>query len=163
MKNKIYMITIIILILIIAFQFILYENNKPIKVEIINKKYHPEILKNKVLTKGDTAAYKELEFAFFDENRLDEYLIYSIIMANKYNYPLAYYNVYHYLSSFYENHEIGVFDENTKELAMKYLKKGAELNDPESIRELGDLYMKGLYLKKDTLIGKVLLERAKKI
>jgi TPR repeat protein len=70
--------------------------------------------------------------------------------------------VFNYLTSFYENHNIGVFDEKTKVLAMKFLKKGAKLNDSESIKKLGDLYMKGLYLKKDTLIGKALLYRAKK-
>ena len=38
-----------------------------------------------------------------------------------------------------------------------------ELNDPESIKYLGDLYLEGRYVPKDTILGKKLEEKGRKL
>jgi len=119
-------------------------------------------LKELVLSKGDTAAYDELHTAFMNEKHVEEYLLYSIVMANKYNYHRAYFQVYDCLTSVFK-YDVGEIDNETKALAIKYLKKGVQLNDPESIKYLGDLYLEGKYVPKDTILGKKLEEKGRKL
>jgi len=38
-----------------------------------------------------------------------------------------------------------------------------ELNDPESTKYLGDLYLEGRYVPKDTILGKKLEEKGRKL
>lgn len=102
-------------------------------------------LKELVLLKGDSLAYEELWVAFMNEKFNQEYLIYSIVMADRYNYPHAYYYVYYCLTSVSE-YKAGVIDEETKMLAIKYLKRGVDLKDCNSTKELGDLYLDGKYV-----------------
>lgn len=120
-------------------------------------------LKELVLKKGDIAAYDELSIAYLNEKYLAEYLLYSIIMADKYNYPRAYFQVYHCLTYAYKFNLHSEFDEDTKNLALKYLKMGAELRDPESMEHLGNLYLVGKYVPKDTILGKKLEEEGRKL
>jgi hypothetical protein len=56
-----------------------------------------------------------------------------------------------------------VIDENTKDLAIKYLKRGVELKDPVSIKYLGDLYLQGKYVPKDTILGRKLEKEGRKL
>jgi TPR repeat protein len=115
-----------------------------------------EELKELVLLKGDTVAYDELAIAYMDGKYDEEYLVYSLIMANKYHYHRAYYKVYYCLISVFEHHSYREIDEITKEMAISYLKRGVELKDPESTMYMGELYLKGKYVKKDTVLGKKL-------
>ncbi len=81
-------------------------------------------------------------------------------MANKYHYPYANYEVYYCLTSLFElNDSIGDIDEKTKEMALSYLQKGVELNDYHSLKEMAELYLEGKYVKKDTILGKKLLNK----
>jgi len=116
-------------------------------------------LKSLVLFKGDTRAYEELCTAYLNEEYDEEFLIYSLFMANKYNHPRACYYVYHCLTSIYENHHNGKIDKETKTLALKYLSKGVELGDPSSLSEMGELYINGKYVPKDTILGEKLLKK----
>ncbi|MDR2840743.1 MAG: hypothetical protein LBV75_05710, partial [Paludibacter sp.] len=80
---------------LIAFIALFSCKQKPAYVITINDHLHPiEELKGLVLEKGDTAAYDELIVAYMTEEPEYENLIYSMIMANKYNYPPAYFEVY---------------------------------------------------------------------
>ena len=119
-------------------------------------------LKELVLSKGDTTAYDELEIAFLNEKYKEEYLIYSIVMADRYNYHRAYFEVYYCLTSIFE-YKAGVIDEETKMLAIKYLKRGADLKDCNSTKELSNLYLDGKYVSKDTILGKKLEEEGRKL
>lgn len=138
------------------------KTEKPIEVITMNHTRSIDTLKELVLSKGDTIAYNELHTAFMNEKYLEEYLLYSIIMANKYNYPPAYYQVYDCLTSIYEHHSIEI-DEKTKALAITYLKRGVYLNECQSTKELGDLYLEGKYVPKDTILGKKLEEKGRKL
>jgi len=115
-------------------------------------------LKELVLLKVDTLAYDELASAYLNEKYGEEYLIYSLVMANKYKYHRAYFKVYSCLTAAF-NHDNGEIDEETKMLAIKYLKKGVAFSDPESLAEMGELYLEGKYFPKDTILGKKLYER----
>ena len=143
MKKK-YYIFIIIVLLGITYTAYYYIENSKLKEVITGNYTRPiEELKKLVISKGDTKAYYELQIAYLNVHYYgEEYLLYSIIMADKYNYPLAYFNVYHCLISILERHsEDGKIDEKTKELALKYLKEGVELNDGQSTHELSELYL----------------------
>ena len=138
------------------------KTEKPIVVLTMNHTRPINTLKELVLSKGDTTAYNELHTAFMNEKHVEEYLLYSIIMANKYNYHRAYFQVYFCLTSVFK-YDVGEMDDETKTLAIKYLKKGVELNDPESTKYLGDLYLEGKYVPKDTILGKKLEEKGRKL
>jgi len=116
-------------------------------------------LKDLVLKKGDTIAYDELGTAFLNEKHEEEYLVYSLIMANKYKYKSAYYYVYDCLLLPFDRDKIEV-DEKTKALALEYLLKGVELNEHQAMSALGDLYMTGTYVPKDTLKGQSLIHKS---
>ena len=112
-------------------------------------------LKKLVKEKGDIDAYDELSLAELPEGEL---LIYSLYMANKYNYPLAYYNVYYSLIRFCSEKDI---DNNTLNLALYYLKKGAELENYTCMSELRELYLTGKYVLLDSVKGKELDRKCK--
>lgn len=79
-------------------------------------------LKDAVLTKGDTNAYYELSVAYLDYTVQEEFLIYAITMANKYDYPQAYFDVYSNLIGLYQNKHSEI-DNQTANLAIDYLLK----------------------------------------
>ena len=55
-------------------------------------------------------------------------LFYSMVMANKYNYKPAYYNVYLSFKSFEEFFDVKLNDK-TMSLAYDFIKRGANLGD----------------------------------
>lgn len=164
MKTR-YYITILIVIITGLFIFYTFRSYKHKSKEFIsmNNTRPIEELKKLVISKGDTTAYYELSIAYLNVDYYkQEYLLYSIVMADKYNYPRAYYDVYHGLTSIFERHHYaGKIDEKTKNLAMKFLKGGVELNDKQSTHELSELYLQGKYVPKDTIFGKKLAEKEK--
>ena len=118
--------------------------------------------KELALTKGDTISYNELSIAYLDSPN-DGFLYTALIMANKYNYPQAYSDVYSCLTD--RNHkkeftELDSLDEKTRALALDYLTAGAENGSKECKRLLGHFYIEGKYLKKDTLKGNSLLKES---
>lgn len=110
-----------------------------------------EVLKEKVISHGSERAYDKLEIAYFDYV-IQEVMIYSTIMANKYNYPEAYLNVYYNLVTVHEN---GLEDMSVdlRAIAIQYLKKSASLGSLSACDKLGDLYLEGKYIDKDSIVG----------
>lgn len=78
-------------------------------------------LKMAVIYQGSTSAYYELSNSYLDHNFQEEFLFYAMIMANKYNYPQAYFDVYFLLTLTYST-DFSI-DERTAELALEYLLK----------------------------------------
>lgn len=142
---------------------LLYDKNTGKNMEVVTMNNTRPIneLKRLVIQKGDTAAYDELVVATLSEEPYrQEFLLYSIIMANKYKYAPANYYVYNCLSSICElNKSKEKIDDRTKDLALDYLERGVALNEYHSLEEMGRLYMDGKYVKKDTLRGKKLLAK----
>lgn len=91
-----------------------------------------------ILMKGDTSAYDDLSIAFLDYANEDQFLVYALIMANKYDYPQAYYHVYIHLWYLYgDDHQM--LDSTTRKMALNYLRKAAEKGHEqaqEALREL---------------------------
>ncbi|MCD0465081.1 hypothetical protein [Flavobacterium sp. ENC] len=77
-------------------------------------------LSKRVIEYGDTKAYFEIQSIYnIAEQKRTSALYYALIMANKYNYNQAYYDVYEILNS-------TKADNKTKEMANEYLKKYKE-------------------------------------
>lgn len=79
-------------------------------------------LEKLVIEKGDTTAYYELSINYLDYPS-ERFLPYALIMANKYNYPQAYFDVYDRLWYLYDSPDS--LDNTSKEMALEYLRKAA--------------------------------------
>lgn len=82
-------------------------------------------LKKSILYNGDTNAYDKLSISYLDHSIQEEFLFYALIMANKYDYPQAYFDVYFYLTQTFSN-DINNMDEHSAKLAIDYLLKAKE-------------------------------------
>ena len=93
-------------------------------------------LKSDILMYGDTAAYIQLK-GEFSQKRPYDIFYYALIMANKYNYHKACYDVYKSLVSIYAlNPALGEMDSVSISIANEYLRRGAQKGDQRAIREL---------------------------
>ena len=94
------------------------------------------------LENGSVSDYKTLLDAtvFFDYP--DEILFTSIVMALKYDYIPANYDVYHSLVSFFKrNPGFGGMDATSQDVASYFLKRGVELGDERAIAVFNDKTM----------------------
>ena len=97
-------------------------------------------LKKAVVKMGDIPAYHLLKNEFRKKKHPQEYLLYSIVMADKYHYTPANYDVYYCLTSVFDaNPSLGKIDKRTKGLALDYLERGVKLNDPIAKKEYAKL------------------------
>jgi|GEM_PF-5173377 len=152
--------------IIFGYEYFNYRNIQKIKISAStitfnDTGYSIEELKQRIITKGDTSAYKNLRIEYLDRQYYDdEILFYSIVMSNKYCYSPAFLDVYFHLTSIYEhNNKIGKIDNRTIKMALDFLNKGVELNDYDAICKLRDLYLEGRYVTKDTIMAKMLSAR----
>ena len=118
-----------------------------------------DVLKKKVIASGNKNAYEKLYIAYFDESGKEDFILYSIIMANKYESPDGCYQVYLGLKSIYNN-ELADMKEDMRSIAIQYLKKAASLNSVQANEELGNLYIEGEYLPRDLSLGEQLIKHA---
>jgi len=123
-----------------------------------------EYYKNLALSKGDTSAYYQLNLNYIDSPS-ETFLYTALIMANKYEYHLAYLNVYEILTD--NNHAEGVselenIDKKTRVLALEYLKRGAEKGNKDCKYILGKHYVAGKYIEKDITLGNTLILESEK-
>lgn len=92
-----------------------------------------------IILLGDIESYKKYSLHHYGP----EMLQYSIIMACKYNYPRAYFDVYdHIVENLYEYNNVTI-DSMTWHIAFQFLKKGAELKDPSALRKMISIYKNG--------------------
>lgn len=100
---------------------------------------------NKIVFKGDKLAYRELAMIYGLSGHRSEYLYVSLIMAIKYDYDQAYYDVYNNLyemnSYIKEEKEetiesLSVLDKETRTFAFKYLEKAAKKGHLKAIKSL---------------------------
>lgn len=157
MKSKYYIITIVNVITMTIICFYFYEQNKLIEVITSNDTRPIELLKKIVIDSNDKSAYNELTDAYLNEQYHEEVLFYSLLMANISHYRQAYFDFYHLLKYADRSQGIKIFDNETRLLMIEYLKKGVALKHEQSMHELGELYMEGKYVPKDTILGKKLI------
>ena len=77
-------------------------------------------LSDKIILEGDTSAYRSLFIAFLDYRYHEEFLFYAMVMANKYNYPQAYFDVYDFLTNIYLK-DVENIDHTTANISTFYL------------------------------------------
>ena len=82
-------------------------------------------LKKIILSDGDKNAYDELSISYLDHPIQEEFLLYALVMANKYDYPQAYFDVFSCLTDIYYGN-ITKIDDKTATLAIEYLLQANE-------------------------------------
>jgi len=89
------------------------------------------VLKGLVLTKGNEDAYYELKMAYLDFEYPEEFLLYAMIMANKYDFAQAYFDVY---DCFVEINRLDItkIDQKSANLAIDYLIKAKDKNHEQA-------------------------------
>lgn len=107
---------------------------------------------NKVLENGDVGAYQDLFFILQKSGHENEYLIYSLFMANKYNYPDAFFWVYYHIIKLFDNNNIEI-DEISLKTALEYLNKGVKLGSKNAEIRMSELLLEGRFLPQDTIRG----------
>jgi hypothetical protein len=91
------------------------------------------LLTERALSQGDTSAYDQLSLEYMDSPD-NTFLYTALVMANKYEYPQAYMDVYSCLTDLAhqkEGTELDSLDARTRSLALEYLALGAKKGSKE--------------------------------
>lgn len=107
--------------------------------------------KRSIIFEGNKQSYDNLFIYYVDYPFSDEIFIYAFVMATKYNYPQAYFDLYSIISHVHVN-DIDKIDENTAELALHYLKKAASLGHhqaEEEIKQISNRKTNSKYILKE--------------
>ena len=116
-------------------------------------------LEENIVKNGDIDSYNQLMSYHLDQIKpINEFVIYSMIMANKYEYPQACWDVYWQLVFLKDS-----VDSQTLDIGMSFLRHGTELNSSSCIDELGKLYLDGKYVDQNEALGNELLKKAENI
>ncbi|MEO6230422.1 MAG: hypothetical protein ABJB11_13705 [Ferruginibacter sp.] len=131
-----YIICIIVILFVASCQ-----NKKKVEVKSMNDlPYSLDSLKRKILNKGDTNSYHALRIIYLDHPS-ENLLFWALIMANKFQYSQAYYDVYYTLlvsSKKINDSDINMLDDQTKNMALRYLNLAAQKGDMNAIDILKD-------------------------
>ena len=104
----------------------------------------------KLAQKGDTDAYDDLAIAYLDFPRGD-FLPIAIEMAGKYDYPIAYHDVYSIVldtGKVYPDEPIDALDKKSIDFALDYLISGAKKGDEQCLDNILSYYLiDSLYYK----------------
>lgn len=114
-------------------------------IEIMNNKKKINNLWIKSINEGNFDAYNEVSNIYFLQNKIVELYYYSFIMANKYNCPEAYYNLYKIINSDVTIDEINFNnkDHNSINTSYYYLLKSNELGYKNAAEEVKEVFGKG--------------------
>lgn len=154
------------------------ENAKPKQSSSKNKTCRIDSLKQNVLMNGDHRAYEELFNDIFVDDSQEYFLFWALIMSNKYNDPVASLDVFYSIATCqfslgrgsdvcYKNIDgveiidLDHLDSTSREMALSYLKKAVDLNNPEAMRIMGEYYQTGEYFPKDDSLSKYLILKSK--
>jgi hypothetical protein len=126
------------------------SNNNELKSPESNLKMeelNDQDLKKRLLV-GDTTAYFELRKQYVDRNKPTDFLPWALVMANKYKFETAYYDVFfciQEINTYYGGYlpdkksYTNYLDSTTIEFSKKYLYK---MSDKEEIKSDLDFYSK---------------------
>lgn len=121
-------------------------------------------LERNIKSKGDIDSYNSLKLEYMESVNKIDFLPWALLMANKFGYQQAYFDVFWIL---YEkqklseecDYSLNRLDNNDKQLALNNLIMAAKLGHLQAKEILGKYYMQGRYVIKDTILGKQLLAR----
>lgn len=126
--------------------------------ESMNAPSHPVAeLADKIINNGSKESYYELGIYYLDIGAY-KFLPWALLMANKYKYDQAYFDVFYYLyelsnkiepkSENLNNYSLDNLDKKTQKMAIEYLKIAASKGH-EQAKEILSLYKKeGKYVNK---------------
>ncbi len=118
MIKKMKKIAITLLIILVSIGCSKRNEDKTIPINYVPTS--EALLKKKIIENGDTVSYETLSTSYLDNPQPEEFLFYSIIMANKYNYPQANFDVYWHLTLLFAD-SINKIDKRSADLAIMYL------------------------------------------
>lgn len=118
-------------------------------------------LTREIITQGSTEAYDNLYNLYMDNSQDAEMLPYALIMANKYNYPFAYYDVFELIliaSKMYQNQDdlynLTTLDPQSRQIALSYLMKAYVRGSNNAKNIITEYIEKGGYSFSDTTLYK---------
>lgn len=170
-KKQLYSIVAIIIILIVGMFFLgkkyeAYQSDSVFSMNDTGLSIYN--LKRDALGKGNIDAYQNLSTEYLDYST-EEFLPIALEMANRHNYPTAYFDVYFTLTRMehlYEDTDSLSKWENwnskMRRLALEYLLSGAKLNHEQSIETLKDYYLTNKRLNAILLLHPDLVEQYSK-
>jgi hypothetical protein len=103
------------------------ENTKSIVQEFFKDPQRVYELEQNAIVDGDRIAYDEVFSKYLMDARASEILYISMVMANKWNYPKAYYDTYCILSTECLGSTISKINDKNRELAIFFLLRSSEL------------------------------------
>ncbi|CAA7193823.1 sel1 repeat family protein [Chryseobacterium potabilaquae] len=119
-----------------------------------NKSQIEEFKKN-VISQGDPDSFVKLIIHYGDLSDYKELYKYAIIMANEYNSGDGCNMTFESIiamnnnNEYYDITDLAKINEKAKFEALKYLEKGAKLNDINCMAKLQDIYRNGIGVEKD--------------
>lgn len=144
--------------IIIIITFLCSCNNQEKNERSISSRAHSSVdekLIEEIICQGHTESYHILLDDYNDNSRYEEILAYALIMANKYDYPQAYFDVFDILTSIPNRNalicaskeclEEGFYclDDKTKQMAIDYFKQAVYKGNPTASERLLNSYDKG--------------------
>ncbi len=144
--------------IVIIVIFLCACNNQGKEEKSISSRAHSSVdekLIQEIICQGKIESYQTLLNDYSDNFRYEEMLTYSLIMANKYDYPQAYFDVFDILTSIpNQNASICVskecldegfycLDDKTKQMAIDYFKQAIYKGNIKASERLLNYYNKG--------------------
>jgi hypothetical protein len=129
----------------------------PYHTKLISNKEETFKLWKKAIDDGDFEAYNEISNAYLLESQIYELYYFSLIMANKYKCPEAYYHLFIVMDHRGTINGLNLYsnDETTKNMSLYYLLRSKELGYTRAQFEIDEVFGKGkptpvssYYLKK---------------
>ncbi len=118
--------------------------------------FESEEVQKAICLHGDTIAYQKVKKLYRDYNIEREVFFYSFVMANRYHYLPAYYDVYVCLWQAFNGGKHAMlwdmtrFDPKSREMALHYLKMGAKRGNKDALRVLIRYYTASVEYGKET-------------
>jgi len=157
---------LLLLLIIIIVGFVCCRNNIKDSAKSINTAIRSDSeLARLIFQEGDSSAYYELSMQYLDYG-YERFLPFALIMANKYDYQQAYFDIFDCLWHIYGKPTAELIlledlDSTTQKMAIDYLIKASFKGHEQAKEILGEYYLRGLYVDKDTLLGKRLIQEAR--
>ncbi|RNA61787.1 sel1 repeat family protein [Chryseobacterium nematophagum] len=114
-----------------------------------------EEFKKNVINKGDPDSFVKLIIHYGNLSDYKELYKYALIMANQYNSGDGYSMVFESIiamnnnDEYYDITDLAKINEKAKVEALKYLEKGAKLNDINCMSKLQEIYRNGIGVEKN--------------
>lgn len=114
-----------------------------------------EEYKRKVISKGDPDSFTKLIIYYGNIPDYKELNKYALIMADKYSSGDGYNMVFESIiamnnnNEYYDITDFAKLNEEAKKEALKYLQRGAKLNDINCMSKLQEIYRNGIGVNKD--------------